>query len=406
VDRVDVNRESEATTRRRFLGGVAAAAAGVISGCESRQESPVSGPLPSPEKFPRRPFGRRETAVPILQMGGDYYYSPRLVQRCLELGVRWFDTADDYAGHKSEPLLGSCLSKLKIKRESIFIATKAHTRQPGDILARRVPDSLRKLQTDYVDAWYVHDLDAPEVLASPEWKAVAAELIRSGKARSFGVSCHNNHLIPVMNAAVRCGWVDAIMFRYNFRSYGDRTLNEAMDACHKSGIALIAMKTQASAVSFAERLDGFKKAGFSRHQAVLKAVWQDQRITAIVSAMPTVQMVEQNAAAACDRLSAAEAHLLRQHAIATAHTYCPGGCGGCRRECEAAGGTPLAVADILRYLMYHDSYGRRREARRLFAELPGYRRGLEGADLASAERACPNGLALTSLLPMAMDKLA
>jgi uncharacterized protein len=392
-------------SRRAFIKA-GAAAAGVIAGCDSSPQAPPAGPLPPPGSFPRRLLKRRDISMPILQMGGDYTYTPRLLDRCLKLGVRSFDTAENYAQRKSEALIGQCLARLKVQRDTILLATKAYAKYPRDILSKHLPDSLRRLQTDYVDLWYLHDLDRPEVLSSHEWKAAAAELIKSGKARAFGLTCHNENAIAVMNAAARCGWVDVIMFRYNFRSRGNRSLDETLDACHQAGIALIAMKTQASSVSFSERVDPFKKAGYNKNQAVLKAVWQDPRITAIVSAMPTESMVEQNAAAAYDRLSLAEADLLNRYAIATANTYCPAGCGGCRRECEEAIETPLPVADILRFLMYHDSYGRRLDARRLFGELPPHLRSLEGADLHAAAAACPNRLALDHLLPAAFDKLS
>lgn len=395
-------------TRRGFVQGGVAAVAGVLAGCESKQPAGPRRPLPPADQFPRRRLGRNGPLVPILQQGGDYTYSPRLVKRCMDLGVRSFDTAETYARGRSEVYIGRSLAKLRIKREDIFLASKGRPRRPGDILAKHLPASLSRLRTDYVDLWYLHELNDPEVLGSAEWRAAVAAAKQEGKTRLFGLTCHGPRLIEVMKAAARCGWIDAFMFRYNFRSYGDRALHQAMDTCHRAGIGMIAMKTQASAVSFAERLDPFRRQGFSKHQAVLKTVWQDHRITTIVSAMPSVRLVTENATAAYDRLSAAEARLLRDYAAATADAYCPGGCGGCRRECEAALDAPLAVADILRFLMYHDSYGRRHDARRLFRELPVQRRRLVDVDpsvLAAAERACPRHLALTTLLPDAVNKL-
>ena len=73
------------------------------------------------------------------------------------------------------------------------------------------------------------------------------------------------------------------MFRYNFREYGNLELNRAMDACHQANVGLIAMKTQGSAVSFEDRVKMFEGGKFNRHQAVLRAVWADERITAAVS---------------------------------------------------------------------------------------------------------------------------
>jgi hypothetical protein len=323
----------------------------------------------------------------------------------MSLGVRSFDSSDNYANKRGERFVGKSVAKLGLERDSFFLATKGRPKRPGDILGKCLPGSLGRLGMQYVDCWYIHDLDDVEVLASAEWRAAAAAAKKSGKTKLFGITIHNEKLVSVMHAAARCGWVDALMFRYNFRSYGDKALSEAIGACHKAGVGLIAMKTQASSVSFAERLNPFKAQGYSKHQAVLKAVWRDERITAVVSAMPSVRIVTENAAAAFDRLSTAEARLLDRYATATADTYCPGGCGGCGRECQAASDAPLAVADILRFLMYHDSYGRRGDARRMFGALPVERRRIERADLAAAERACPNGLPLAALIPDAIVKL-
>ena len=85
------------------------------------------------------------------------------------------------------------------------------------------------------------------------------------------------------------------MFRYNFRTYGDKKLNKAIDAAARANVGLIAMKTQGSAMSFAGKWEPFKKSGkWTRHQAVLKAVWADERITAAVSHMDTFKKLKEN----------------------------------------------------------------------------------------------------------------
>jgi aryl-alcohol dehydrogenase-like predicted oxidoreductase len=394
-------------TRRAFMAGAAGALTGLIGGCKpSRSRRVDTRPLPGPEKFPRRRLGRSGVLVPVLHQGGDYAYSPLLVQRCIDLGVRAFDTAESYARNKGEAYVGRCLAKLKIPRQDYFLATKGRPKAPSDITHKHLPDSLKRLGLDHVDLWYIHDLDDPEVLTSAAWRRSAERAKADGMTRLFGVSCHNDKLLSIMSAAAKCGWVDALMFRYNFRSYDDQSLNDAIDICHKAGIGLLAMKTQASSASISERLDPLRAKGYSKHQAALKAVWQDNRIAAVVSAMPSVGMVEENAAAAFDRLSLAEARLLRQYAKATAQRYCSGGCGGCRRECEAVIGNRLAVADILRLLTYHDGYGRRSHARLLFMGLAPERRDITAADLVAAEQVCPNRLPLSQLLNVAFGKLS
>src|SRR5262249_32778621 len=161
------------------------------------------------------------------------------------------------------------------------------------------------------------NLGKPEVVTDPAWKAAADALKRAGKIRFFGFSCHNENLIPLLQQAAKGGFVDVIMFKYNFRSYGAADLNRAIDIAHKADIGLIAMKTQGSAISFAERVNPFAAAGYSKHQAVLRAVWKDERLAAAISCMPSIQVLEQNVAATWEKLSAVEAELLREYADAT-----------------------------------------------------------------------------------------
>ena len=73
-----------------------------------------------------------------------------------------------------------------------------------------------------------------------------------------------------------------------------------------------------------------------------------------------------------------------------------------RREAS----TSAALGDLTRLLTYHDQYGYRGEARRLYARLPERDRNWQGADLEAARRACPNHLDFASLLPKVDRDLA
>ena len=105
-------------------------------------------------------------------------------------------------------------------------------------------------------------------------------------------------------------------------------------------------------------------------------------------------MLHENMAAARDHaLSLREQKLLEEYRLATAHLYCH----GCGHHCEPAAGG-VAVADILRYLRYHEVYGKRQRARELYQALSPEARNLAGADLAAAQAACPHGLPIVELL--------
>ncbi len=92
--------------------------------------------------------------------------------------------------------------------------------------------------------------------------------------------------------------------------------------------------------------------------------------------------------------------LLEEYRQATAHLYCH----GCGQHCEPAAGG-VAVADILRFLRYDESYGKRTRARELYQALSPEARDIARADLAAAQSACPHGLPVADLLRRADERL-
>src|SRR5262249_9591179 len=130
---------------------------------------------------------------------------------------------------------------------------------------------------------------------------VAEEMKKQGRIKAFGFSCHSGNVVDLLNKAAQTSFVDAIMFRYNFRSYGNKDLNRAIDACAKADIGLIAMKTQGSETMDADAPARFEQTGkWNKFQATLKAVWSDSRISAAVSQMDNFEKLKQNIAAATD----------------------------------------------------------------------------------------------------------
>lgn len=116
----------------------------------------------------------------------------KMTERAMDAGVNFFDSADRYNKGKSEQILGKAL---KGKRHSVVLATKVAQRMSPDIndigLSRRyimnaVEASLRRLQTDYIDLYYVHqpDYDTPidETLRAMD------DLVHQGKVRYIGCS--------------------------------------------------------------------------------------------------------------------------------------------------------------------------------------------------------------------------
>ncbi|HEX9080758.1 MAG TPA: aldo/keto reductase [Holophagaceae bacterium] len=127
--------------------------------------------------------------------GRDEAESAATIQRAVELGVTFFDTADVYGPHTNERLVGQCLADV---RDQVIIATKfGIVRDPNDPTVRHVcgrPDyvkraceaSLRRLGVEVIDLYYLHRRD-PQVPIE-ETVGAMAELVEEGKVRYLGLS--------------------------------------------------------------------------------------------------------------------------------------------------------------------------------------------------------------------------
>jgi len=206
------------------------------------------------------------------------------------------------------------------------------------------------------------------------------------------------------------------MTSYNFRLMQDSKLLDAIEACHKAGIAIIAMKTTGRTTIRRFKLEieteadkklvkNFIQRGFSPEQAAIKLVLQDKRISAAPVQMENVSIITKNVAAVLDKtkLTQTDMEIFKEYAQAT----CTGYCAGCADICDSALPDAPYVSDIMRYLMYYNSYGDRNRARELFAQIPGnVRDRLLSLDYRLAEARCPQHLPIGRLIAEAVSKLA
>lgn len=116
----------------------------------------------------------------------------KIIAAAIERGVNFFDTANSYAGGESEKILGAAL---KGRRHAQIIATKFGNPVADDAngagasrvhILRTVEQSLRSLQTDYIDVYYVHHVD--HITPIEETLSALDSLVRSGKVRYIGAS--------------------------------------------------------------------------------------------------------------------------------------------------------------------------------------------------------------------------
>jgi predicted aldo/keto reductase-like oxidoreductase len=353
-------------------------------------------------QVPRRVLGKTGRSIPILLQGGsmplDMRFDPKLAE-AVRFGVNYFDAAASYAGGNCETAIGNFIDRADVRRDQVWVTSKSDLHDPVGFEAT-FEEGLVKLESGYFDMYFLHGLEDPLYL-SEDMRRLVERLQKSGKMRHFGFSCHHGNVVELLQKAAVTPWVDAVMFRYDFSKYGDKELNDAIDACVKADVGLIAMKTQRSGVSFQEEWEKFEVGNWTKHQAVLKAVWADERITAAVSHMDTFEKQKQNIAAALDdvELGQAEWEQLNRYAAATRSAACD----GCDHLCGAAVKEPVKIGATLRYLMYHDVYGEQENAKELFRRLPAEAQRISGVDYASASARCPHGVDIARHMKRAVE---
>jgi hypothetical protein len=377
----------------------------------------ATGALAAPEQpaaparaatVPRRKLGKTGAEVSILSLGCmiDTINNQLLLKQALKWGVTHWDTAEAYGNGLSEEGIGRFFSRNPEARQEVFLVTKLQPK--GGKLTERLNAGLKRLKTDHVDLFFIHAICGIDEMAP--FKNWAAEMKKAGKFKYFGFSTHTN-MEGCLSGAARLDWIDAVMMTYNFRLMHIPKMEEAVNACVKSGVGLIAMKTQGGGPvkcdSEAElKMAGrFVEKGFTDTQARLKAVWENPHIASICSQMPNLTILGANVAAARDltKLGREDVESLRQYALETKNGYCA----GCGEICQEAVCGAVPVSEVMRCLMYHRDYGEPELARLTFAGLPDeVQRRLTEVDYSRAEQACPQGLAIAHLMRQAAETLA
>ncbi len=392
-------------SRRKFLktagiaglGSVVAPMTGLVNASENNQTVPT------------RPFGKTGEQVSILSLGGmfDIGSNQLMLRQAVNWGVTYWDTAHSYSGGRSEKGIGKYFTRYPQDRKKIFLVTKSGAWSLKG-LTRELNESLERMRTDYIDLFFVHGIRSISAM-DDDIKAWGERAKREGKIRFFGFSTHSNMEECLLQGA-RLGWIDGIMMTYNYRLMHSDDMRRAVDACVRAGVGLTAMKTQGGGQVRTDsetelKLAGrFLEKGFTDAQAKLKAVWQNPQISSICSQMPNMTILMSNAAAARakTRLSARDNELMQQYARETRSAYCT----GCTDICESCVQGKAPIGDVMRYLMYCNSYDDYGLAAAGFKKIPQkIRTGLTRLDYSMAERKCPQGLPIARLMQEAKKKL-
>ncbi|XP_066274331.1 1-deoxyxylulose-5-phosphate synthase YajO-like isoform X1 [Branchiostoma lanceolatum] len=171
--------------------------------------------------------------------------SNAILDRYVELGGNFIDTADVYAGGKSEEIVGTWLAKQE--REKFVVATKVRATTGKGInrvglsrhhIMQSIDDSLRRLRTDYVDLYQIHNWD--KAVPIKETLSALNDLVRAGKVRYLGASNVTGwQLQKIVDLSKSMGlnkWI-SLQANYNLLSRGIEW--ELTDVCREEGIGII-----------------------------------------------------------------------------------------------------------------------------------------------------------------------
>ena len=209
-------------------------------------------PNGSTSAVPRRRLGNTDTQVSIIGLGGYHLGSAesedaatQIVNRALDSGINFFDNAWEYHDGQSEEWLGKALSG---RRKEAVLMTKVCTHGRDKKLAMQMlEESLRRLRTDYLDVWQIHEViydNDPDLIFGPNGAAEAlAQAKQQGKVRLVGFTGHKNPAIHLKMLAHNFPF-DTIQMPLNafdasFRSFEQHVLPEA----RKRGLAIFGMKS-------------------------------------------------------------------------------------------------------------------------------------------------------------------
>jgi len=405
--------------RRNFLKGMGVAGLGSVlsgSGCTQSAQQVAAAKF---AQVPRRKLGNTGEKIPCVGLGTvfDMTNKYHVLDASVDYGMYYWDTATNYGRTKSQLGIGQYLAKRPDVRKKLFLISKPiDLETPLPVIAdydKDLAESMERLNTDYFDAYCaVHGLSDPAQLTD-ELKRWTEKCKKKGLFKYFGYSAHEN-MAQGLLAAAKCGWIDIALVAYNFQLMQDDEYQRAIDAAHKAGIGLIAIKTQRKVTiepmpieSEEDRklTDHFLAKGFTAGQAKLKVVLEDERFTSAAVGIDDVGILTQNVAAAIDttQLGKDDRQALDEYARATCNRYCI----GCGHICRAAVPEMPHVCSIMRYMMYYNSYGHHERAREHFARIPeDTRKKLLKVDYSLAEARCPQNLPIAKIVAEAAGKLA
>jgi aryl-alcohol dehydrogenase-like predicted oxidoreductase len=226
--------------------GLAEAMAPTATNAQDSERSVATG------EVPKRALGKTGVDVSVLCFGGAHWgrmsseaEAMRVLHEAIDAGVAFMDNAWEYNGGRSEEWMGKALQG---RRQQVFLMTKvcSHGRDKK-VAMQQLEDSLRRLRTDYLDLWQIHEViydDDPDRHFAPGGAAEALlDAKRQGKVRFIGFTGHKDPKIHLKMLAHDFPFdtcqLPLNVFDGTYRSFEQ----EVLPVLNQRGIAPLAMKT-------------------------------------------------------------------------------------------------------------------------------------------------------------------
>lgn len=167
-----------------------------------------------------------------------------IIQRALEGGINFFDTANSYSDGSSEEIVGRALRDFA-RREDVVVATKVY-HQVGDLaeglsraqILRSIDDSLKRLGMEYVDLLQIHRWD----YSTPIEETLEAlnDVVKAGKTRYIGASSmHARQFAHALALQKQHGWAPFVTMQDHYNLIYREEENEMLPLCNREGVAVI-----------------------------------------------------------------------------------------------------------------------------------------------------------------------
>ncbi len=388
--------------RRDFLTALPTGVLGLGLGTKAKANDPIkrqSTAEDSPPKIKKfNTLGNTGLKVSDVSCGAISFFEPVVLRYAYDLGVNYFDTAEGYMRQKSESFIGEALKDV---RDKLILTTKhgysARDRITKDSIIKRVEDSLKRMETDYVDFALTHGVDDLKLLENQELLAGYDQLKKDGKVRFTGFSTHNAKL--TLKQALDHDFVQLVLVIYNHLE--GKEIEPLLKQVRQKGIATVAMKVFAGGKQ--GNLKSMVSQSMSYPQAAIRWVMSNPDIDTCIPTMSSYSHVEEYVAASGQPLSRADLELISEYQSQTYDQYCRVSCSECLSSCPQN----VAINDVLRYKMYFEDYKMQKESMRYYADLEDEKKPTGCSECTGlCDKACPFGLKVKKKLIQAHEILS